>query len=323
MQITNFGARVISLFAPDRNGRRDDIIVGYDELERYVHNTGERFLGATVGRVANRICKGRMTVDGKTYTLPINNDPNCLHGGLKGIDMVVWDVVEHTDTLLTLHYLAPDGQDGFPGNLDITLTFALTGEGALDLQYKATTDKTTPVNLSQHAFFNLKGTQGGTILDHNMTIYADAITPVDATLIPTGEFMDVEGTPFDFRTAHKIGERVLADHEQLRFGNGYDHNWVLNNSDGTLRKVCEFSEDSTGRLVEIYTDQPGLQFYCGNFFDGSYCGKTEGQPIGFREALALETQKFPDSVNQPAFPSTLLTPGEVYTQHTVYRFTTK
>lgn len=323
MQITNFGARVISLFAPDRDGRRDDIIVGYDKLERYVHNTGERFLGATVGRVANRICKGRMTVDGKTYTLPINNDPNCLHGGFKGIDMVVWDVVEHTDTLLTLHYLAPDGQDGFPGNLDITLTFALTGEGALDLQYKATTDKTTPVNLSQHAFFNLKGTQGGTILDHNMTIYADAITPVDATLIPTGEFMDVEGTPFDFRTAHKIGERVLADHEQLRFGNGYDHNWVLNGSDGTLRKVCEFSEDSTGRLVEIYTDQPGLQFYCGNFFDGSYCGKTEGQPIGFREAIALETQKFPDSVNQPAFPSTLLTPGEVYTQHTVYRFTTK
>ena len=323
MQITNFGARVISLFAPDRNGRRDDVIVGYDNLERYIHNGGERFLGATVGRVANRICKGRMTVDGKSYSLPINNAPNCLHGGLKGIDMVVWDVVEHTDTALTLHYLAPDGQDGFPGNLDIQLTFALTSEGALDLQYRATADKTTPVNLSQHSFFNLKGSQGGTILDHALTICADGITPIDATLIPTGEVMPVEGTPFDFREPRRIGERVADDNEQLRFGNGYDHNWVLSCTDGSMHKACELSEDTTGRVLEIYTDQPGLQFYCGNFFDGSYCGKVEGQPIGYREALVFEAQKFPDSVNQPAFPSTLLKPGEVYTQHTVYRFTTR
>lgn len=320
VQITNYGARVISAYTPDRNGVIDDIVVGYDDLERFVHNTGERFLGATVGRVANRICKGRMTIEGVEYHLPINNAPNCLHGGLKGIDMVVWDVVNADRSSLKLHYTAPDGQDGFPGNLDIIMTFTLTADNALDIKYEATTDKTTAVNLSQHAFFNLKGSKGGTVLDHRIQISASAITPVDETLIPTGELMKVDNTPFDFREAHVIGERIGDGHQQIVYGNGYDHNWVLDGFDGTCRKVCELSEDTTGRVLEVYTDQPGMQFYAGNFFEGKYHGKVPGLKIGRRDALALETQNFPDAINQPSFPSALLRPGQVYRQHTIYRF---
>ena len=323
MQVTDFGARVISLFAPDRDGVKDDIIVGYGDAERFVHNTGERFLGATVGRVANRIGGGKFTLDGKTYTLPQNNNGQTLHGGLLGVDMVVWKVKARTDSSIVFGYVAPDGQDGFPGNLNIELAYTLTADNCFDIAYKATTDKATPVNLSNHAFYNLRGSKGGTILDHVMTIDADAVTPVDAVLIPTGELMRVEGTPFDFREPHAIGERVLADDAQLHFGGGYDHNWVLNApADGKLHKVCTVYEPSTGRTIEIETDQPGLQFYCGNFFDGSYCGKVAGQPIGYREAIALETQKWPDAVHYPAFPDTILRPGETYTHHSVYRFGT-
>lgn len=319
-RISNFGARVIGIDAPDRNGVLDDIVAGYNELERYIDNKGERFLGATVGRVANRICKGRMTVDGVEYSLPVNNGVNSLHGGIKGIDMVVWDVVCHSDNVLTLHYIAPDGQDGYPGNLDITMTFTVTDDNALDLKYEAVTDKATPVNLSQHAFFNLKGSRGGTILDHSITICADSITPVDETLIPTGELMSVEGTPFDFRTPHLIGERIEDNHQQLIFGGGYDHNWVISGQAGSLRKACVLTEETSGRCVEVYTDQPGMQFYTGNFFDGSYDGKVKGIRLGRRDALALETQNFPDAVNHPNFPSCILRPGEKYTQHTFYRF---
>lgn len=319
-RISNFGARVIGIDTPDRNGDIDDIVVGYNELDRYINNTGERFFGATVGRVANRICKGRMTIDGVEYSLPVNNGVNSLHGGIKGIDMVAWDVVEHTGDALTLRYVAPDGQDGYPGNLTITMTFTITDDNALDLKYEAVTDKATPVNLSQHAFFNLKGSRGGTILDHSITIFADSITPVDETLIPTGELMDVEGTPFDFRTPHLIGERINAGHRQLVFGNGYDHNWVISGQAGTLRKACVLTEETSGRVLEVYTDQPGMQFYTGNFFPGTYDGKVKGIKVGFRDALALETQNFPDAVNHPSFPSCILRPGEKYTQHTVYRF---
>ena len=321
MQVTNFGARVISLLTPDREGNLDDVIVGYGDAERYVHNTGERFLGATVGRVANRIGGGKFTLDGKTYNLPKNNNGQTLHGGLLGVDMVVWNLKERTDSSITLGYTAPDGQDGFPGNLKIELTYTLTADSCLDIAYKATTDKATPVNLSNHAFYNLHGSKGGSILDHIMTINADHITPVDNVLIPTGEHMAVEGTPFDFRTPHAIGERIGENHPQLVCGGGYDHNWELNvPSDGDIHSVCTVSEPSTGRRLEILTDQPGLQFYSGNFFDGSYCGKVNGQPICYREALALETQKWPDAVNHPGFPDTILRPGEVYTQHTIYRF---
>lgn len=323
MQVTNFGARVISLIAPDRNGVRDDVVVGYDDAERFVHNSGERFLGATVGRVANRIGGGKFTLDGKTYTLPQNNNGQTLHGGLIGVDMAVWKVLERTPSSITLGYVVPDGQDGFPGNLDIKLTYSLTENNEFDIKYEATTDKATPVNLSNHAFYNLKGRQGGTILDHVITIPADGITPVDEVLIPTGEIMPVEGTPFDFREPHAIGERVNDEHQQLTFGGGYDHNWVLNvPADGELHKVCELSEETTGRVMEIFSDQPGLQFYCGNFFDGKSTSKG-GVHIGYREALALETQKFPDGINQPQFPETVLRPGETYTQHTVYKFSTK
>jgi len=328
MQVTDFGARVISLFTPDRNGTLDDIIVGYGDAERFVHNSGERFLGATVGRVANRIGCGKFTLDGKTYTLPKNNNGQTLHGGLLGVDMVVWKVKDRTDSSIVFTYTVPDGQDGFPGNLDIELTYTLTSDDCFDIAYKATTDKATPVNLSNHAFYNLRGSVGGTILDHVMTINADAITPTNQFAIPTGELMSVEGTAFDFREPHAIGERVNAEHQQLAFGRGYDHNWVLNvpaagqlqGADGQLHSVCTVYEPTTGRTLEVLTDQPGLQFYCGNFFDGSYCGKVPGQPIGFREAFVLETQKWPDGINHKSFPNTVLRPGETYTQHSKYKF---
>ena len=323
MQVTDFGARVISLFTPDRDGNVDDIIVGYGDAERFVHNSGERFLGATVGRVANRIGGGRFTLDGKTYRLPQNNNGQTLHGGLQGIDMVVWNVLDRTPSSITFGYTAPDGQDGFPGNLKIELTYTLTEDNGFDISYKATTDKATPVNLSNHAFYNLHGSKGGTILDHVLTIDADGITPVDAVLIPTGEILPVEGTPFDFREPHAIGERVGEEHPQLAFGGGYDHNWALNvPADGNMHSVGTVYEPESGRFMEILTDQPGLQFYGGNFFDGSYCGKTS-KPIGFREAIALETQKFPDGINKPQFPGTVLRPGETYTHHSIYRFSTK
>ena len=323
MQVTDFGARIISLFAPDSDGVCDDIIVGYGDMERFAHNSGERFLGATVGRVANRIGAGRFTLDGKTYTLPKNNNGQTLHGGLLGVDMVRWKLEERTDSSIVFGYVAPDSQDGFPGNLDIKLTYTLTCDNTLDIAYSAVTDAATPVNFSNHAFFNLLGSKGGTITDHRLTIYADGITPVDENLIPTGEIMPVEGTPFDFRQPHLIGERLGDNHQQLVYGHGYDHNWVLNApADGNLHHACHLSEDTTGRILDIFTDQPGLQFYCGNFFDGSYCGKTS-DTIGFREALVFETQKFPDAVNHPQFPDTILRPGQTYTHHSVYKFSAK
>lgn len=321
MQVTDFGARVISLFAPDRDGKLDDIVVGYGDGERFVHNSGERFLGATVGRVANRIGGGKFTLDGKTYTLPKNNNGQTLHGGLIGVDMMKWKVKNRTDSSIVFTCTVPDGQDGFPGNLDIQLTYTLTSDNCFDIAYEATTDKATPVNLSNHAFYNLRGSKGGSILDHVITIKANAITPVDEVLIPTGELMSVEGTAFDFREPHTIGERVNANDLQLACGLGYDHNWVLDvPADGALHEVCKVYEPESGRVLEIATDQPGLQFYCGNFFDGSYCGKVDGQPIGYREAIALEAQKWPDAIHHSNFPDTILRPGQTYTQHTVYRF---
>lgn len=325
MQVTNFGARIISLFAPDRNGTLDDIVVGYGDAKRFVHNTGERFLGATVGRVANRIGGGTFSLDGKRYHLPINNNGQTLHGGLKGIDMVVWQVKERSSSSITFTYTAPDGADGFPGNLCIELTYTLTDSDALDISYKATTDAATPVNLSNHAFYNLRGSKGGPIGEHVLTIAGSGITPVDEVLIPTGEIMDVTGTPFDFRAPHAIAERVGENHPQLGFGGGYDHNWVLDApaGDGELHKACELYEPESGRVLEVFTDQPGLQFYGGNFFDGSYAGKVPEVIIGYREALALETQKFPDAVNKPQFPNTILRPGETYTHHSVYSFSAR
>ena len=320
MQVTNFGARVVSLWMPDREGNMADIVLGYQNIDRYINNGGERFLGSVVGRVANRIGGGKFTLDGVEYTTPQNNNGQTLHGGLKGLDMVVWDVVEATENSLHFVYTAADGQDGFPGNLTINMTYALTENNEFKVTYSATTDKATPVNLSHHSFFNLKGEAGGTITDHILQIDADHITPTDANLIPTGELLAVEGTPFDFRNAHAIGDMIDADNEQLKNGRGYDMNWVLSRPDnGEVVKVMSIYEPQSGRGFEVYTDQIALQFYSGNFFDGSYDGKY-GKPLSFRESVVFETQKYPDAVNHDNFPSVVLNPGEEYTHICIYKF---
>ena len=323
MQVTNYGARVVSLWTPDREGRYEDIVLGYENIGRYIDNTGERFLGAVVGPYANRIAKGRFTLDGAEYTLPLNNNGQTLHGGLKGIDRVVWDVVSATDDKLVLHYLHPDGQDGFPGNLDIEMTYSLTPDNEFRVDYKATTDKPTVANFSHHPFFNLKGEGNGTVLDNVLTINASHTTPVDSVLIPTGQIAPVEGTPFDFREPHAIGERIGADNQQLRNGGGYDHNWVIDRkTESGIEQVATGWEPASGRTIEVLSDQPGLQVYSGNFFDGKSIGKY-GKPQRYRESLALETQKFPDSPNHDNFPSTVLRPGETYTQVCIYKFGVK
>lgn len=323
MQVTNYGARVVSLWTPDREGRYEDIVLGYENIGRYIDNTGERFLGAVVGPYANRIAKGRFTLDGAEYTLPLNNNGQTLHGGLKGVDRVVWDVVSATDDKLVLHYLHPDGQDGFPGNLDIEMTYSLTPDNEFRVDYKATTDKPTVANFSHHPFFNLKGEGNGTVLDNVLTINASHTTPVDSVLIPTGQIAPVEGTPFDFREPHAIGERIGADNQQLRNGGGYDHNWVIDRKTKSgIEQAATVWEPASGRTIEVLSDQPGLQVYSGNFFDGTSIGKY-GKPQRYRESLALETQKFPDSPNHDNFPSTVLRPGETYTQVCIYKFGVK
>mgnify|MGYP005908934531 FL=1 len=323
MQVTNYGARVVSLWTPDREGRYEDIVLGCESIDRYLDTLGERFLGAVVGPYANRIAKGRFTLDGTEYTLPLNNNGQTLHGGLTGVDRVVWDVVSATDDKLVLHYLHPDGQDGFPGNLDIEMIYSLTPDNEFRVDYKATTDKPTVANFSHHPFFNLKGEGNGTVLDNVMTINASHTTPVDSVLIPTGEIASVEGTPFDFREPHTIGERIGADNAQLRNGGGYDHNWVIDRkTESGVELAATVWEPASGRTVEVWSDQPGLQVYSGNFFDGKSMGKY-GKPQRYRESLALETQKFPDSPNQDNFPSTVLRPGQTYTQTCIYKFGVK
>lgn len=323
MQVTNFGGRVVSLWIPDRDGKMEDIVLGYDKLDRYVNNTGERFLGAPVGRVGNRIDEGKFTLDGVDYQVPQNSNGHALHGGNKGIDMVVWDVEHVSDNAITLHLVSPDGADGFPGNLDILMTYTLTPENEFEVTYHAKTDKKTIVNLSHHSFFNLKGEGNGPITDHILTINADHITPTDAELIPTGELMAVEGTPFDFREPHAIGERIGEKHEQLINGGGYDQNWVFAREDnGQVMTLASVYEPSTGRCMDIATDQVAMQFYSGNFFDGTYNGKY-GKAIKYRESLALETQKHPDAINHEGFPSIVLNPDEVYTHVCIYKFYTK
>lgn len=320
MQVTNYGGRVVTLWTPDRDGRYEDIVLGYESLDRYLHNDGERFLGAAVGPVANRIGGGAFTLDGEVYLLPQNDHGQTLHGGMNGLDRVVWEVAEATGDRLVLRYLHRDGEEGFPGNLDIEMTYALTPENEFRIDYRATTDKATPVNISHHSFFNLKGEGNGTILDNELTIPASRFTPVDSVLIPTGELASVEATPFDFRTPHPIGERIGADDEQLRNGRGYDLNWALDRTtpDG-LELAARVCEPTTGRTMEVWSDQPGIQFYSGNFFDGATTGKY-GRALRFRESLALETQHFPDSPNRPEYPATILRPGETYTHTCIYRF---
>ncbi len=320
MQVTNYGARVVALWTPDREGRYEDIVLGYESLDRYLDNRGERFLGAVVGPYANRIAGGRFSLGGERYVLPQNDHGQTLHGGNRGLDRVVWNVVTATDSTLVLTCLHRDGEEGFPGNLSIRMTYALTCRNEFRIGYEAVTDKNTVVNLSHHSFFNLKGEGNGTILDNVLIINGSRVTPVDTALIPTGELMDVTDTPFDFRTPHAIGERIGADDEQLQNCRGYDLNWVIDRrSPEGLEQLAVLREPVSGRMMEVWSDQPGLQFYSGNFFDGSSMGKY-GRPLRLRESLALETQKFPDSPNHPAFPSTELRPGEIYTHTCIYRF---
>jgi aldose 1-epimerase len=295
------------------------VSVGYESIDRYVHNDGERFLGPIVGRYANRIAKGVFRLDNAEYRLPLNNNGQTLHGGITGLDMAVWNVDSVSANAIRFSHTSPDGEDGFPGTLKIAVEYRLSADNEFIITYRAETDKPTVVNLSNHAFFNLKGEGNGTITDHLLTINADYTTPVDSVLIPTGEIVSVDGTPFDFRSATPIGERIGVDNVQLKNGLGYDHNWVLKRNSATgVEWAATVSEPVSGRILEVYTDQPGMQFYCGNFFDGKAKGK-HGKPIRFREALALETQKFPDSPNHANFPSTRLNPGEIYRHTCIYK----
>ena len=320
VQVTNYGLRVVSIIVPDRDGRRGDVAIGYGSIAEYLDNPGERFLGCIVGRYANRVAEGRFSIDGIDYQLPLNDNGQTLHGGLKGLDCHVWTVDSVTPTMARFSYTSPDGDEGFPGEMKLSVVYSVLPGNEFEIQYAATTDKPTHINLSNHAFFNLAG-EGNPVAGHEVTILASNYTPVDSVLIPTGEIAPVDGTPLDFRTAHAIGERVESDFSQIALGHGYDHNWVLD-SVGARQPSAIVYEPVSGRQMEVITDQPGLQFYGGNFFNGAAVGK-HGHPIAWREAFAMEAQHFPDSPNHPQFPSTLLTPGETYTQTTVYRFSVR
>ena len=326
VSITNFGATVVTLRVPDRAGKPADVVLGFDTLEGY--ENGKSYFGATVGRYANRIGGGTFSIDGKTYTLPKNNGNNTLHGGIVGFNKKVWKAreIDSKDTeSLELTYLSPDGEEGFPGNLSVKVVFTLPADrNELKIDYSATTDKDTVLNLSNHSYFNLAGEGNGDILDHVLTLHAKQFTPVDKTLIPTGELRDVAGTPLDFTTATPIGKRINDNYEQLVFGKGYDHNWVLarSGSGNGLTIAANAYDPKSGRKLEVLTTEPGVQFYSGNFLDGSVKGKG-GKPYGQRTAFCLETQHFPDSPNHPNFPSTLLKPGAVFQSQTVFRFSAK
>jgi aldose 1-epimerase len=323
-KVTNYGAIVTSLLVPDRNGNLGDVVQGYDTLNGYIRDTS--YFGAIVGRYGNRIGKGRFTLDGVEYTLATNDgDRNHLHGGNKGYNKVVWDVeeVKTADAVgVKLTYLSKDSEEGYPGNLSCTVIYFLTNNDELKIEYEATTDKSTVLNLTHHSYFNLAGQGSGDILSHELMIDADNITPVNEDLIPTGKLMPVASTPFDFTKSTAIGTRINADDQQLKYGGGYDHNWVLNNSDGSYKKVGSLSDSTSGRVMDICTTEPGLQFYSGNFLDGTVTGK-EGKVYKHRYALCLETQHFPDSPNKSGFPSVVLRPGETYKTTTAYKFLTR
>jgi aldose 1-epimerase len=320
-RIATYGGVVVSLKAPDRNGKSADIVLGFDDLDGYVSNfngPSNAFFGAIIGRYANRIAHGSFTLNSQKYSLPKNNGENTLHGGPHGFNNVVWKAKPIADGV-ELTYLSKDGEAGFPGNLTATVRYTLV-KGDLRIEYSATTDKDTVVNLTNHAYFNLAGQ--GDILNHQLTLNASRFTPVDAGLIPTGELKPVESTPFDFRKATAVGARIDAKDPQLQLGHGYDHNWVLDNKDGKLAEAAEVYEPSSGRVLKVLTDQPGIQFYSGNFLNGSVKGKG-GKPYEMRAALCLETQHFPDSPNHPDFPSTQLKPGQRYHTVTVYSLSTR
>ena len=319
--ITNYGGRIVGLCTPDKAGKMGDIVLGFSSIEAYL-KAKEVFHGALIGRVGNRIAKGKFTLNGQEYTLPLNNKENHLHGGSGGFHNVVWNVKAVTDSSIVLTYLSKDGEMGYPGNLDVEVQYLLSSRSELVISYKATTDKSTPVNLTNHAFWNLAGEGNGTINEHFLTINADAYTPVDSTLIPTGGNEPVEGTPFDFRSGITIGTNLDQQNTniQLKYGPGYDHNFALNKpTAGEMTLAAIVVEPGSGRKMEIYTQEPALQFYGGNFMTGADKGKS-GKTYNFRESFALETQHFPDSPNNSNFPSIILNPGEVYHTSTIYKF---
>jgi aldose 1-epimerase len=322
-KITNYGGIVVSLKVPDRNGKLDDVVLGFDNLGDYVKGNNPYF-GALIGRYGNRIAKGRFTLNGVEYKLATNNGENHLHGGVKGFDKVVWNarpLETKSGAALVLTYLSRDGEEGYPGNLSVSVTYTLTNDNELKIDYSASSDKDTVLNLTQHSYFNLAGQGNGDILKHQLTINADRFTPVNSGLIPTGELRAVKGTPFDFSQPTAIGARIDQDDEQLKLGKGYDHNFVLNGNMGTNRKAVTVFEPTTGRVIEVWTSEPGMQFYTGNFLDGK-TGKG-GKVYQFRYGFCMETQHFPDSPNHPEFPTTVLKRGGRYQTSTTYKFSAR
>lgn len=316
---TNYGARILNFQIPDKSGNLTDVVVGFGSIEAYQQST-ERYFGATIGRYGNRIANGKFKLDSREYSISINNSPNALHGGKKGFQDVVWDAKQLNEQTLEFTYLSKDMEEGFPGNLQVKVIYSLSDDNELIINYEASTDKKTILNLTNHAFFNLNGEGSGTILNHTLKINAEQYTPVDSTLIPLGEIVALAGSPFDFRKAVRIGERINDDNIQLKYGKGYDHNYVLNpGKNGEMKAAATVRGDKSGIVMEVFTQEPGLQFYSGNFMKSKNTFKG-GTNDDFRTAFCLETQHFPDSPNQPNFPSTILKPGELYKTKTIYKF---
>jgi len=323
VRVMTYGGIIVSLRVPDRQGRLADVVLGYEKLDGYLDKTP--YFGAIVGRYGNRIANGKFTLDGKEYTLAKNNGPNALHGGIKGFDKVVWQAEpfeKKQEAGLILRYNSPDGEEGYPGNLKATVTYTLTDQNEIILDYQATTDKATPLNLTNHTYFNLAGEGKGDILAHELTLNADHFTPVDKNLIPTGKIASVKGTPLDFTQPAAIGARIGEQDEQLILGGGYDHNFVINRQEKGLAPAARVVEPGSGRVLEVSTTQPGVQFYTGNFLDGTITGK-HGHVYKRRYGFCLETQHYPDSPNQPGFPSTILRPGHAYHSTTVFKFSAR
>jgi aldose 1-epimerase len=323
-KVTNYGGILVSLKVPDRNGKFDDVVLGFNDLDSYL-TKNDPYLGAIIGRYGNRIAKGRFTLNGVEYKLAVNNGENHLHGGIKGFDKVVWtghEMKSKAGPAVVLTYLSKDGEEGYPGNLNVRVVYTLTNNNEIKIDYTATTDKDTVTNLTHHSYFNLAGEGNGDILNHLVTINANRFVPTDAGSIPTGELRNVAGTPFDFLKATAIGARINNDDEQLKLGNGYDHTWVINGRAGTMRLAATAYEAGSGRVMQVWTTEPGVQFYTGNFLNGTLTGKS-GKLYARRNGFCFETQHYPDSPNQPSFPTTTLKKGQTYKSTTIYRFSTK
>ena len=322
MSVTNYGGRIVSLMVPDRSGKKEDIVLGYDSLSGYL-NSKEQYFGAAIGRYGNRIAKGTFKLDNQEYKLAINNPPNSLHGGVKGFSAKVWDGVQNGDNEVELTLVSPDMDEGYPGELKVMMIYRLTDKNEVAIYYSAKTSKPTVINLTNHTYFNLHGAGHGDILDHHLYINADKYTPVDSTLIPTGNIEPVKGTPFDFTKPLAIGQRINDTNVQLAFGKGYDHNFILNKTKSEkVSFAASVYDPISGRYLEVFTNEPGIQFYTGNFLKGKEIGKKH-RSYDFRSAFCLETQHFPDSPNHPEFPTVVLKPGEIYSSACVYRFSIK